>query len=156
MPFALLWMPLAQFLAMPLSWGSQLFIQLTDAVASLPFPAVRSASLGGVGLVLCYAVLLLCTRYVRFKKRLLRLTAIALAAAVMIGLSYYSQQTDRRDVRYTLFSSGSADAAVIEDGRMTYVIDAAKHGGDLSSYLKSKGRDIDILFISHQGSRHII
>ena len=155
MPFALLWMPLAQFLAMPLSWGSQLFIQLTDAVASLPFPAVRSASLGGVGLVLCYAALLLCTRYVRVKKRLLRLTAIALTVAVMTGLSLYSQQMDKRDVRYTLFSSGNADAAVIEDGRQTFVIDAAEQGGDLCSYLRSKGRDIDILFISHLHNDHI-
>ncbi|NLD02482.1 MAG: ComEC family competence protein, partial [Clostridiales bacterium] len=134
MPVALLWMPLAQFLAMPLSWGSQLFIQLTDAVASLPFPSVRSASLGGVGLVFCYAALLLCTRYVRVKKRLLRLTAIALTVAVMTGLSLYSQQMDKRDVRYTLFSSGNADAAVIEDGRQTFVIDAAEQGGDLCSY----------------------
>ena len=155
MPIAILWMPLAQLLAVPLSWGSRSFIGLTEAIASLPFPDVRSASLGGAGLALCYTALLLCTRYVRIRKPLFRLAAAALAASLMIGLSYYSRQMDRRDVRYTLFSSGSADAAVIEDGRMTYVIDTAEHGGDLSSYLKSKGRDIDILFISHLHNDHI-
>ena len=155
MPIAILWMPLAQLLAVPLSWGSRLFIGLTEAIASLPFPDVRLASLGGAGLALCYTALLLCTRYVRIRKPLFRLAAAALAASLMIGLSYYSRQMDRRDVRYTLFSSGSADAAVIEDGRMTYVIDTAEHGGDLSSYLKSKGRDIDILFISHLHNDHI-
>ena len=155
MPIAILWMPLAQLLAVPLSWGSRLFIGLTEAIASLPFPDVRSASLGGAGLALCYTALLLCTRYVRIRKPLFRLAAAALAASLMIGLSYYSRQMDRRDVRYTLFSSGSADAAVIEDGRMTYVIDTAEHGGDLSSYLKSKGRDVDILFISHLHNDHI-
>lgn len=155
MPFALLWMPLAQFLAAPLSWISQLFTRVTDAVAALPFAGVQAASLGGAGLALCFAALLLCTRYVRIQKRAIRLMGIALTVAILIGLSLYSLQADRKYVRYTLFSSGNADAAVIEDGKRTYVIDAAEHGGDLCSYLKSKGRDIDILFISHLHNDHI-
>ena len=58
-------------------------------------------------------------------------------------------------VRYIQLSVGSADAAIIEDGRKTYVIDTGKHGGDLASYCLSTGRKIDHLFITHLHEDHV-
>lgn len=154
MPIALIWMPLARVLAMPLSWMSLCFTWVTEMVGNLPYASISVTSIGGIGLVLCFLMLMLFTRYVCMKYSF-RLMTIFLLAAILIGVNGFIRQSDMRHVRYTLFSSGSADTAVIEDGRSTYVIDAAEHGEDLGSYLLSQGRDIDILFISHLHRDHI-
>ena len=155
MPIAIVWMPLAQFLSVPLSFLSVLFVKLTDAAALLPFSNIMVGSMGTVSMGLCFIALMLCTRYVRAGRWPRRLAGVVLSVLIMTALPVFERRADMSLVRYTLFSSGSADAAVIEDGPKTYVIDCAEHGGDLSSYLLSKGRAIDILFVSHLHRDHI-
>lgn len=58
-------------------------------------------------------------------------------------------------VRYVQLSVGQADAAVLEDGGYTAVIDTGDNGKTLANYLLSKGRKIDGLFISHLHMDHV-
>ena len=57
---------------------------------------------------------------------------------------------------YTLFDTGNADCAVVQDGRTTAVIDTGDNASDLCSYLLSKGRNIDTLFLTHLHSDHCL
>ena len=58
-------------------------------------------------------------------------------------------------LRYIQFSAGFADSAVILDGQTTWVIDAGEHGSDLTSFLRSEGRSIDKMLITHLHNDHI-
>ena len=151
LPVAAIWMPVAQVLARPLVWVSELFTKVTSFFAGLPFGNLRSAAPSFLLILALYLVLLLSTRYLRVKGWR-RLAAGVAALLVAVGISFAGKNDA---VRYIQFSVGSADAAVIEDGATTYVIDTAEHGGDLANYLQSAGRDVDILFISHLHNDHI-
>lgn len=155
LPLAMLSIPMAQIVSLPLKWSSLMFIKVTGAVSRLPYASINAASIGMVSAGLCFIVFINCTRYVRAGRFRGRLVGIALSLLILFGVTMYERGADMEHVRYTLFSSGNADAAVIEDGERTYLIDAAEHGGDLSNYLLSKGRDIDILFLSHLHRDHI-
>ncbi len=151
LPVAAVWMPAAQVLAQPLSWLAEAFTRATGFFAGLPYAAVHSPAPGLLILLAVYVVLLLSTRYLRVRGwRRLAAGAAVLLVAVGAGAA------GRDDaVRYIQFSVGSADAAVIEDGRTTFVVDVGVHGGDLSNYLLSVGRSVDTLFISHLHNDHI-
>lgn len=151
LPFAVIWMPLAKILAIPLTFLITLFTSITRNVANLPLASIKTSAPGMFLILTMMFMLILCTRYIKigFKRR----KVLFSSALILMILLNITPKTD--NVRYILFSSGNADAAVIEDGRSTYVIDTAEHGGDLSSYLLSKGRTIDQLFISHMHRDHI-
>ena len=96
--------------------------------------------------------LLLCTRYVLLKRR----WRIVMGGAAMLVSCAVLLMTQNRDVRYMQLSLGDADAAVIEDGRTTVVIDTGEHGGDLSSYLLASGRNVDHLILTHLHTDHAL
>lgn len=151
LPFAAIWMPLAKIMAIPLGWFISIFTKVTSAVANLPFASIQLAAPGLFIIILLLLMLIVCTRYLNIAVRSKKiLFSIALIAAVSLNVSWKTE-----DVRYILFSSGNADAAVIEDSGATFVIDAAEHGGDLGNYLLSRGRAVDQLFISHLHRDHI-
>lgn len=155
LPLSLVWMPLARVLAVPLGWMISFFTKVTESAASLPLAAVRSAAMPGAAVLLLFVAVMTLTRYMRFRRYSLRLLTAVLCLILTAGVTIYANKSDNRYVRYTLFSTGNSDAAVIEDGPATYVIDTADRGGDLASYLLSKGRKIDSLFISHLHKDHI-
>ena len=146
------WMPLAW---LPARAAGLLCGALTRAVqwsASLPFAAFRVPRLPWYAQAAIVLALILCTRYVRLsvKKRVLTAGAVL---AVSVGVLLLTRNTA---VRYLQFSEGNADAAVIEDGGETIVIDAAEYGGDLADYLLSEGRGIDHLILTHLHADHAL
>lgn len=96
--------------------------------------------------------LILCTRYVNM--RLLRRMAFGGGALILACAAMLL--TQNHDVHYVQLALGDADAAVIEDGRETIVIDTGEYGGDLSSYLLSTGRQADHLILTHLHTDHAL
>ena len=123
-----------------------------QACASLPFANFLIRRLPFYVLAAAVLCLVLCTRYVllrRGKRLLLGLGALALSVGLMLVLQ-------NRDVRYIQLSEGSADAAIIEDGSQTLLIDVAEYGGDVAGYLLSEGRRANYVLLSHLHSDHAL
>ena len=147
-----LWMPPALLLGKA---ASLLCAVLTGAVrwsGSLPFASFTVPRLPFYVMAAIAAALVLTTRYVGFG-RIARLAAIA---ALLGGSAAVMLLTRNRDVRYIQFSMGNADAALIEDGGQTVVIDTGEFGGDLANYLLSEGRRADLLILSHLHADHTL
>lgn len=81
--------------------------------------------------------------------------AIIFSALFLFGCAGHLLTVDNGQ-SYTLFDTGSADCAVVQDGRSTAVIDTGDNSSDLCSYLLSKGRKIDMLFLTHLHSDHCL
>ncbi len=154
LPFALISIPAAAVLAVPLRFLLTLFTDAVSRVSSLPFALLWGPAITPPAVALWLAALICMTRYARAGKARLRLLKAGICLALCVGLTWGLLWKDGKRLRYTLLSTGSADAAVIEDGRRTYVIDTADHGGDLAAYLLSKGRSVDVLFLSHLHNDH--
>ena len=118
--------------------GAQPFVRL----AVPAFPLVTACAL--------IAVLFLCTRYCLLDRRRRMLLACGLA---VIGIALPLAMRDGR-VSYVQFAEGQSDAAVIEDGNATVLIDVGENGSDLAAYLLSKGRRADIVVLTHLHSDH--
>ena len=135
---------------------ASLFCSLLTAVVrwsgSLPFASFAMPRLPFYAMIAIVAALVLCTRYVRFRT----VTRIAAALAMLAGSAVVMLLTRSTDVRYIQFSMGSADAAVIEDGRKTIVIDVGENGGDVAGYLLSEGRRADMVILSHLHADHVM
>lgn len=151
LPLSLVSLAAARFLAAPLRLVIALLLQLTEWTASLSWASLRTAAPPLLLILALLLGLLLMTRYSRLKLRWRVLAALALLLPA-VGLTALGQDGA---LRYTQLSMGNADAAVIEDGRRTYVIDTGQYGGDLSSYLLSRGRQVDKLYITHLHYDHI-
>lgn len=151
LPLALALPTLAATLVQPLILLSRLLTVVSRALSGLSLAAWRLPA-PAVLLTLCMLTTLwLLTRYVRLRwfRRLLLIAgsfAIALLPLVLRG---------PEPLRYLQFSAGSADAALVEDGQHTLGIDAGENGSDLASYLLSRGRRIDTLYITHLHADHI-
>ncbi len=96
------------------------------------------------------AFLILLSPYViwRGRKRALALafsTVFALGGTIVLA---------NHDVRYIQFSAGNADAAILEDGGYTMVIDTGETGSEIAAYLRAKGRGIDVLVLTHLHTDH--
>lgn len=154
LPFALISVPVAAALAAPLRFLLTLFTGAVSWASSLPFASLRGPAISPPATTLWLAALICLSRYARAGRARLRLLKAGVCLALCVGLSLGLSWRDGKLLRYTLFSTGSADAAVIEDGRHTYVIDTADHGGDLAAYLLSRGRSVDVLFLSHLHKDH--
>ena len=135
----------------PVKLFADIFELTAEKVATLPYASIRLPVIPWYISLMYYIILLLLSRYVIFnKKQKLGIIALSLIfASVNILVSYDNS------VRYLQLSVGNADSAIIEDGKFTYVIDAGKNGGDLASYILSRGRNIDALFISHLHMDHV-
>ncbi|MBQ9196455.1 MAG: ComEC/Rec2 family competence protein [Clostridia bacterium] len=128
---------------------------LTAAVrwsGALPFASFAVPRLPFYAMAAIVAALVLCTRYVLFKGW----TRVIAAFLLLAGSAAAIALTRNTDVRYIQFSMGSADAAVIEDGSQTIVIDAGEFGGDVASYLLSEGRRADAVILSHLHADHAL
>ena len=135
--------------------ASLLCTLLTAAVrwsGSLPFAAFTVPRLPFYAMIAAVAALVLCTRYVGFRT-VTRAAAVFLLLAGSAGVMLLTRNTA---VRYIQFSMGSADAAVIEDGDRTIVIDVGENGGDVASYLLSEGRRADMVILSHLHADHTL
>ncbi|MGI6691349.1 MAG: DNA internalization-related competence protein ComEC/Rec2 [Christensenellales bacterium] len=150
MALGLIYLPLAQMLAAPVAWISRAFNDIIGFFAVRSWAVTALPSPPALFVLAAFAALVLLSRYVALK-RLCR--AAAMLAALLVAAGSLLLFRDNMP-RYVQLSMGSADAAVIEDTHSTYVIDAGSHGGDLASYLLSRGRGIDSLFITHLHSDH--
>lgn len=148
---SLLSMPLAGLLSAFPVILTKLFLRATELAASLPCAIIRLSHIPLWWMAAAFLLLFLLSRYSLLTARRKALTlAVSFMACVLTSAATYDHS-----VRYTQLSLGNADSAVIEDGDKTYMIDAGEHGGDLASYLLSKGRSIDTLFITHLHTDHI-
>lgn len=152
LPLVVIWLPAAQVAVFPAVLLSRALLWLSDLAASLEGGLLRVAAPGALALVCCYAVMVLFSRYVRLGY-VWRAGLSLAAAAVVVGLAVLS--SPQQPVRWTQLSMGSADAAIVEDGGTTYVVDVGAHGGDVASYLHAEGRTIDALFITHLHKDHV-
>lgn len=149
---SLIWMAPALLLGRAAALLCGLLTGLTRLSASLPFASLPAPRLPWHMQAAIVLALLLCTRYIRLgrgKRLLIGGSALACSAAVML-------LTRNTAVRYIQFSMGSADAAVLEDGSQTVVIDTGEYGGDLASYLLSQGRRADRVILSHLHADHAL
>lgn len=80
-------------------------------------------------------------------RRTLLLTGTALVMLILVPLP-------QRSVTYTMFSVDNADAAVLQDGDMTVVIDTGEDGQALASYLHQRRQSVETLIITHLHSDH--
>lgn len=143
--------PYAEIIAWPVRWMSQALIKLASISASFPYGLLRTAAPALFVVLAMYLLLLMLSRYTMLKWRF-RLLLPALVAVPAIAMALTAPHPP---VRYMQLNAGNADAAIIEDGRSTYIIDAAEHGGDLASYLLSRGEQVEKLFITHLHMDHI-
>lgn len=151
LPLSLLSFSAAQFLAWPLRKGISLLLLLTEWTASLSFATIRTAAPPVLLILGVLTILLLLSRYSRLRRRW---RAIVMLAVLLPSIGFaVAKQED--GVRYMQLSLGNADAAVIEDGAETYLIDAGEQGSELASYLLSRGRSVDGLYITHLHFDHI-
>jgi len=148
---ALVSIPLAQAVTLPLVVLSRLFEDTSKQLAGLPFAVFDTPALSAAVTLAVFLALLLTTRYTVFKPSR-RVMIAASALLISFSLAYAFQQPY---VRYIQFSAGSADAALIEDGNTTIGIDTGENGSDLAAYLQSSGRRLDTLYITHLHSDHI-
>lgn len=145
-------LPVARVLGRGVALVCAALSALVRACASLPFADFLIRRLPFYVIAAAVLCLVLCTRYVllnRRKRLLLGCGALALALGLMLVLQ-------NRDVRYIQFSEGSADAAVLEDGSQTLLIDVGEYGGDVADYLLSEGRRANYLLLSHLHSDHAL
>lgn len=146
----MLWLPLAWLPAQGARLLCGLVTGLVKLSAALPFADLRVPR---PPLYLAAAVvlaLLMATRYVLLRRGRRLLTAgLALGASLAVLLL-----TRNTAVCYIQFSMGNADAAVIEDGSFTWVIDTGEYGGDLADYLLSEGRRADAVILTHLHTDH--
>lgn len=147
-----LWMPLALPFATAAGWLCDLLTGAVKISAGLPFASFAVPRPPFYLMIALASALILTTRYVLLGRgaRALSIAALLAGSAVLLLL------TRNTDVRYIQFSMGSADAAVIEDGGRTIVIDAGEYGGDLAGYLLSEGRRADLVILSHLHSDHAL
>ncbi len=137
--------PVAQALAVPVQFLMRLFLAMARTFGDLSFAALPAQAPPWPTAVAIILTVVMLTRFVLINTRM-RAVIIALAAVFALVAT---QCMANRDVRYTQFSAGNADAAVIEDGNTTFVIDAGENGGDLVNYLLANGRRVDTLFLTH-------
>lgn len=145
-------LPLAQKMGVLIAHLSRFTVEGVGLAGEISWSAVHVPSFPwylAAAIVLC---LILCTRYVKFtalKRVLLGGGALTVACTVML-------LNANHDVRYIQLAMGNADAAVIEDGQKTIVIDTGEYGGDLSSYLLATGRRADHLILTHLHTDHAL
>ncbi len=126
-------------------WCTDLLLNMVRLAADVPGMAVRVPSPAWPVIVGGTVFLILLSRFVvcRGWRRVLLITAVAIFAAGG------SMLLANRDVRYIQLSAGDADAAILEDGVYTAVIDTGESGAEVASYLLAEGRSIDTLILTH-------
>ena len=147
---AAIWLPPAQVAAQPLIWMVRAFNALTGWAAAVPAATVRAAAPTAAVFALIFLTLFMLTRYTRLRGWR-RLMLPGLTGLLVVGLAV-AQPRDQ--LRYTQFSVGAGDAAVIEDGQRSYIVDTGPDGSEIADYLLSTGRKADALFLTHIHADH--
>ncbi len=126
-------------------WLTDVLLDTVRLAADIPGMAVRVPSPTWPVILGFLTFLILLSPYVlcRGRRRVLMLAAVAV---LTIGGGIAAAN---RDVRYIQLSVGDADAAILEDGAYTAVIDTGESGAELADYLRGEGRCIDALILSH-------
>ncbi len=131
-------------------WLTDALLVMVDIAADVPGMAVTVPSptlpvvLGIIAFLLLLSPYVLC----RGRKRALLLVSAAVFA-MGSGLAFTN-----RDVRYIQLSIGDADAAILEDGAYTAVIDTGETGTEVADYLRGEGRSVDALILTHLHMDH--
>jgi competence protein ComEC len=126
-------------------WLTDVLLSTVRLAADVPGMAVRVPSPTWPVILGILAFLILLSPYVlsRGRRRALMLVAVAVLT-IGGGLAFAN-----RDIRYIQLSAGDADAAILEDGAYTAVIDTGETGAEAADYLRGEGRSIDALILSH-------
>lgn len=126
------------------------FLFLTQKAASAPFSTLRQRAIPGLLCVLILLTFFFISRYSLIRRKL---KAGLLVATGLLALLY--PLTDYfTPVTFLQLDVGTADCAVIEDGKDTYVLDTGLDGRELSGYLLSRGRKVTVLILTHLHSDH--
>ena len=149
---SLVWLPAGLFLGKGAALLCRLITRAVQALATLPLTSVAVPRLPLWAMAAIVCALILCTRYVLLRPRV----RVAFCGGLLALTAALLLLTQSRDVRYIQLSVNSADAAIIEDGRQTIVIDTADYGGSVSDYLLSTGRRADVLILSHLHTDHAL
>ncbi len=126
-------------------WLADLMLGAVGFAADVPGMAVKVASPAWPAIVGGIAFLILLSPYVLWRGRQ---RALLLAAAILFAVGG-SIALINHDVRYIQLSVGDADAAILEDGAYTAVIDTGQTGAEVADYLRGEGRSVDALVLTH-------
>ncbi len=85
--------------------------------------------------------------------KLAKLRAGVIVLGVLLTLTLLIPLPEN-DVTYTQFEAGSADAAILQDGDMTVVIDAGDFDRIIASYLHQRRQSVDLLILTHLHADH--
>ncbi len=133
------------------AWCTQAMLTVIRALASLELASLwtRQADVltffGWAFLLLGLSVLLPRSRVK--PRRVLILTGALLLATLLIPLPETS-------TRYTQFSVGNADAALLQDQDITVVIDAGEDGRTIAEYLHQRQQSVEMLILTHLHTDH--
>ena len=151
---SLVWMDAARWLAWPVGWALQLMSDGIAAAAQWPYMSLNCPAIPWPFYPLAAALIWLCSAYApsawKGKRR-----ALILAALFAAGSTLHLCTMDR-GVSYLQLDVGSADCAVVQDGRHTTVVDCGEDGRDLCAYLLATGRRADVLVLTHLHADHCL
>ena len=129
---------------------TNLLLWSVSLAAKIPGMAVQVASPSWPIITGGIIFLFLLSPYVLCKGRR-KAILLAMTLVFILGGSYL---IENKAVRYTQLSVGDADAAILEDGSFTAVIDTGETGSEVADYLRGEGRSIDALILTHLHMDH--
>ena len=142
--------PLGSILGQALAWISARLADCIHFAASISWASIRIHSPPWYLALAIVLALIMLTRFVLLRPRM-RFAVISLSLGAAVAVMVFTQNTLPR---YIQLSAGDADAAIIEDGNHTIVIDTGENGSDLASYLLAEGRTADTLILTHLHTDH--
>ena len=151
---SLVWVDAAKWLALPVGWALQLMSDGVSAAAQWPYMSFNCPLIPRSFWPLIVAAIVLFSAYASRSWKGRRRLAV-LAALFVLGSAVHLCTLDN-GLAYVQLDEGSADCAVIQDGRHTTVVDCGEDGRDLSAYLLATGRRVDTLVLTHLHTDHCL
>jgi len=139
------------FLGALTALAAQAFLALVRIIGEVPFLTTNAFSPPIYMITGAYLFMALYSGFLTLKGR--RRLIAACTAFILAAAGYISLRAE--PLQYTLFANSQSDGAVVEAGSYTLVIDAGENGQDMASYLKARGRKVDMLVISHLHADHV-
>lgn len=131
--------------------ATQLMLSAVRWLSALHFTTLWTRQADAFTLIgwalLIFSLSALVPRRLERHRRTMTIAGAMLVALLLIPLP-------ERSVTYTQFSVGNADAAVLQDGDMTVVIDTGENGQAIANYLHQQRQSIEALIITHLHSDH--